>query len=61
VNHLLDKEHPIWPIIRVIVVAGMLWMTASKFDETEGVVIGGHSMVEVIAGVVKRFARQDGK
>lgn len=59
-NHLLDKEHPIWPIIRVVVVAGMLWLTASNFDETEGLVIGSHSVVEVIAGVVRGFAKKEG-
>lgn len=39
-----SSEHPIWPIIRLIVIMSaltlVLWLNAANFDETELKVIG---------------------
>lgn len=38
-NPLLHPEHPIWSVVRLVVIllclTGVLWMNAEHFDETE--------------------------
>jgi len=60
-KELTAPDHPIWGIGRILAVGCLLYVNASKFDETEMAVIIGHIVAEIGAGAITRLARPKAK